>query len=118
MRRHSRIDRNRFSGVNAIYGAVVALVGVLAAANPRSALLRAMNEAAPRLAAALPAVITMCGAIIAAFSPPPRFHVAARRSRAESQRETSIEPHRRRHRRDAKGRTSPGALPSDDKSHR
>jgi len=73
MRRQSRIDRTKVSGANAICGAVVAVLGVLAAANPQSALLRAINDAAPRLAAVVPSVITACGAIVAAFSEPPRL---------------------------------------------
>lgn len=61
----------RQSGAQAVAGAVIAMIGVLAAANPASVLLQALNEAAPHLAAAVPTVITACGAIIAAFSPPP-----------------------------------------------
>jgi hypothetical protein len=41
--------------------------------NPESALLQALTDAVPKLAAAVPTVITACGAIIAAFSSPPRF---------------------------------------------
>ena len=63
----------RTSGTQAVFGAAVAIVGVLAAANPQSVLLRAINEAVPRLANAVPTVITACGAIIAAFSQPPRL---------------------------------------------
>ena len=63
----------RTSGAQAVFGAVVAGVGVLAAANPQSVLLQAINEAVPRLANAVPTVITACGAIIAAFSQPPRL---------------------------------------------
>lgn len=61
------------SGMQAVFGAVVAVIGVLAAANPQSVLLRAINEAVPRIASAVPTVITACGAIIAAFSQPPRL---------------------------------------------
>jgi hypothetical protein len=56
-----------------VVGAIVAVVGVLAAANPQSVLLRAINEAVPHVANAVPTVITACGAIIAAFSQPPRL---------------------------------------------
>jgi hypothetical protein len=61
------------SGLQAVFGAVVAVLGVLAAANPQSVLLRAINEAVPQIANAVPTVITACGAIIAAFSQPPRL---------------------------------------------
>jgi hypothetical protein len=43
---------------------------VLAATNPSSALLKALGEAVPQLAATLPTVITACGAIVAALSQP------------------------------------------------
>ena len=61
------------NGRNAVVGAVIAVIGVLAAANPGSVLLQALKDAAPQLASAVPTVITACGAIIAAFSPPPRL---------------------------------------------
>lgn len=61
------------SGTQAVLGAAVAMVGVIAAANPQSVLLRAINEAVPHLANAVPTVITACGAIVAAFSQPPRL---------------------------------------------
>jgi uncharacterized protein YybS (DUF2232 family) len=61
------------SGAQAVAGVVIAVIGALAAANPSSALLQVLNEAAPQLAAAVPTVITACGAIIAAFSQPPRL---------------------------------------------
>ena len=60
-------------GTQAVVGAAVAIVGVIAAANPQSAVLRALNHAAPQLADAVPTVITACGAIIAALSQPPRL---------------------------------------------
>ena len=60
-------------GTQAIVGAVVAIVGVLATAHPTSALLKALSEAVPQLAAALPLVITACGAILAALSEPPQL---------------------------------------------
>ena len=78
MQRRLRIGEERPSGVNAMLGAVVAVVGVFAAANPQNAWLRAINDAVPRLAAAVPALITTCGAIIAAFSQPPRLRRATR----------------------------------------
>ena len=60
-------------GARALTGAVIAMVGALAAANPGSEVLLALAEAVPRLAEAVPAVITACGSIIAAFSAPPRL---------------------------------------------
>jgi uncharacterized protein YybS (DUF2232 family) len=60
-------------GSRAVFGAVVAVVGVLAAANPQSAVLKALNEAVPQLADAVPTLITACGALIAAFSHPPQL---------------------------------------------
>lgn len=59
------------NGSQAVVGAVLAVVGVLAAANPTNLLLRAISEAAPTLANAIPTLITSCGALIAAFSAPP-----------------------------------------------
>lgn len=61
----------RKSGTQAVVGALLAVVGVLAAANPSNLLLKAISEAAPQLAAAVPTVITACGAIVAALSQPP-----------------------------------------------
>ena len=69
----SPYQNDRPSGAQAVAGAVIAVIGVLSAANPQSLLLKALSEAAPQLASAVPTVITACGAIIAAFSPPPRF---------------------------------------------
>ncbi len=60
------------SGVRAIAGAAIAIVGVLAAVNPESVFLRALHQAMPQIADAVPALITACGAIVAAFSEPPR----------------------------------------------
>ena len=60
-------------GRQAIVGAVIAILGVVAAANPRSVVLRALSDSAPQLATAIPAIISACGAIIAALSPPPRL---------------------------------------------
>ena len=59
------------SGAQAIAGALMAVLGVLAAANPHNLVLRAVNDAAPQLAAAIPTLVTACGAVIAAFSHPP-----------------------------------------------
>ena len=64
-------QRPRPRGVQALAGAALAIIGVLAAANPTSALLKVLSEAVPQLAATLPTVITACGAIVAALSQPP-----------------------------------------------
>lgn len=63
----------RPKGVQALVGAAVAIIGVIAAANPTSAVIAAIAEAVPQLAAALPTVITACGAIVAALSQPPEL---------------------------------------------
>ena len=58
-------------GGRALLGVAMAIVGALATVHPTSALLVALGEEVPRLAAALPPVITACGAILAAVSEPP-----------------------------------------------
>ncbi len=58
-------------GTRALAGAAIAIVGVLAAVNPGSVFLRALHQAMPQIADAIPALITACGAIVAAFSEPP-----------------------------------------------
>jgi len=63
----------RPKGTQAIVGVAIAIIGVLSTAHPTSALLRALSEAVPQLAAALPVVITACGAIVAALSEPPEL---------------------------------------------
>jgi hypothetical protein len=65
--------------VQALAGAAIAIIGVLAAANPTSTVLKALADAVPQLAATLPTVITACWAIVAAFSAPP--DLPGRRSR-------------------------------------
>ena len=60
-------------GTQAIVGAVVAIVGALAAAHPTSVLLKALSDAVPQLATVLPTVISACGAIVAAMSQPPEL---------------------------------------------
>lgn len=60
-------------GAQALLGAAIAIVGALAALNPANVVLVALSEAVPRLAAALPPVITACGALLAAMSDPPRM---------------------------------------------
>jgi hypothetical protein len=59
-------------GTQALVGAAIAIVGVLAGVNPESVFLRALHQAMPQIADAIPALITACGAVIAAFSEPPR----------------------------------------------
>ena len=61
------------TGTQAMLGAVVAVVGVLAAANPQSVVLKAINDAVPQLATVVPTLITACGAVIAALSQPPKL---------------------------------------------
>jgi hypothetical protein len=63
---------------------------VLAAAKPNSAVLRAVNQAMPHLADALPALITALGALVAAFSPPPK--VRRRRTRRGAKEQTPQSP--------------------------
>ena len=63
---------SRSRGTQALAGAAIAIVGVLAAVNPESVVLRALHQAMPQIADAVPALITACGAIVAAFSEPPR----------------------------------------------
>jgi hypothetical protein len=65
------LSENQPNGAQAVFGALVAIVGAIAQANPGCTLLKAISEAAPQLATAIPTVITACGAVIAAFSPPP-----------------------------------------------
>ena len=61
----------RPKGAQALLGAAIAIVGALATVHPTSAVLVALSEAVPQLAAVLPTVVTACGAILAAFSDPP-----------------------------------------------
>lgn len=65
--------REKPKGLRALLGAAVAIIGVLATAHPNSVLLKALSEAVPQLASALPTVITACGAIVAALSDPPEL---------------------------------------------
>ena len=60
------------SGANAVAGALLAVIGVLAAAHPESLLLRAVQQSAPELSSCVATLITTCGAIIAALSQPPK----------------------------------------------
>ena len=61
------------TGARALLGVAMAIVGALAAVHPANALLVALNEAVPQLAAVLPPVITACGALLAAMSEPPKM---------------------------------------------
>jgi hypothetical protein len=58
-------------GVQALVGVAITMIGVLAAAYPTSAVLKAISDAAPQLASALPVMISACGSIVAALSDPP-----------------------------------------------
>ncbi|MCL4212721.1 MAG: hypothetical protein KJZ74_02290 [Gemmatimonadales bacterium] len=60
-------------GARALLGAAIAIVGALATVHPANALLVAISEVVPQLAAALPPVITACGALLAALSDPPKM---------------------------------------------
>ena len=60
-------------GAQALLGAAIAMLGALATVHPANALLVALSEVVPRLAAALPPVITACGALLAALSEPPKM---------------------------------------------
>ncbi len=60
------------SGAQAVAGAVIAVLGALAAVRPDNPLLKVLSDAVPQVAATLPAVITACGAVIAALSDPPK----------------------------------------------
>lgn len=61
----------RPTGGRAVLGAAMAIVGALAAVQPTNVLLGVLAQEVPRLAAALPPVLTACGAILAAVSEPP-----------------------------------------------
>ena len=58
-------------GAQALLCALVAIIGALATANPTSAGLKALSDAAPQLAATLPTMITAMGAIVATLSTQP-----------------------------------------------
>ena len=58
-------------GARALLGAAIAMLGALATVHPTNALLVALSEVVPQLAATLPPVITACGALLAAMSEPP-----------------------------------------------
>lgn len=69
----------RRGGLRAILGAAVAVVGVVAAANPQNPVLRAVNVALPALADVIPTIVTVCGAAVAAYSEPPKLPARFRR---------------------------------------
>jgi hypothetical protein len=75
------------AGARALVGVALAIVGVLTAVNPNSVVLRAVNQAMPQLADALPTLITACGAVLAAFSQPPRLQ---RRPSADSRERATL----------------------------
>ena len=58
-------------GAQALLGAAIAMLGALATVHPTNVLLMALNQVVPQLAVALPPVITVCGALLAAMSDPP-----------------------------------------------
>lgn len=60
-------------GARALLGAAIAIVGALATVQPANTVLVALSEVVPQLAAALPPVITACGALLAALSDPPEM---------------------------------------------
>ncbi len=60
-------------GARALLGAAIAMVGALATVHPTNVVLVTLSEVVPQLAAALPPVITACGALLAAMSEPPRM---------------------------------------------
>ena len=68
-----RVGTSVIAGVRALMGVAVAIVGVLAAVNPDSLVLRALHQAMPQLADAIPTLIAACGAVLAAFSQPPKL---------------------------------------------
>ena len=59
------------SGMQAVVGALLAVVGALAAAHPGNLVLVTLADVAPQLAQAVPALVTACGALLAASSAPP-----------------------------------------------
>jgi hypothetical protein len=60
-------------GARALLGAAIAMVGALATVHPTNVLLVALSDVVPKLAAAIPPVITAFGALLAALSDPPRM---------------------------------------------
>lgn len=60
-------------GLRALLGAAIAMVGALVTVHPTNTLLVALHQVLPQLAIALPPVVTVCGALLAALSEPPRM---------------------------------------------
>lgn len=58
-------------GGAALIGVALAMIAALAGVHPANALLVALNEVLPQLAAALPPVIRVRGAVLAAVGEPP-----------------------------------------------
>jgi hypothetical protein len=54
-------------------GVAIAVAGALSAAHPDNEVVQRINIALPQLADVVPALITACGALIAAFAHPPRM---------------------------------------------
>ena len=67
----TRAGAGKPRGGKALLGVAMAILGALAGVHPANTLLVALSEVVPQLAAALPPVITACGAILAAVSEPP-----------------------------------------------
>ena len=59
--------------IRAWMGVAIAVAGALSAAHPDNQVVRAINAVLPQLADAVPALITACGALLAAFAHPPRM---------------------------------------------
>jgi hypothetical protein len=64
---------NALQGLRALLGAAIAMVGALVTVHPTNTLLVALHQVLPQLAVALPPVVTVCGALLAALSEPPRM---------------------------------------------
>jgi len=71
MRTKSDAGFGRQDGRQAIVGAVIAIVGVLAAANPTSVVLRALNDAAAMASELCYAIAPTESTVLARFKSPP-----------------------------------------------
>jgi hypothetical protein len=60
-------------GTRAFLGIVIAILGVMAAGNPDSPVLKALHQAMPLIAGEIPTMITTFGAVLAALSQPPKL---------------------------------------------
>ena len=66
-------EGTRVSGLQSILAAGAAITGVVAAANPNNAIVRALSNAIPVFGGTLPSLVAAIGSIVAAFSRPPRL---------------------------------------------